>query len=207
MLVPDDHPVAPGASLGLLVTDRSGAVVSTMAARLFDFTGTTLKAEVDTLHFYFGPRAGEMRPRVRSAITAPTAATLAEPAVYLGGFWLHPRVRGAGLSSLIPRIMRYIALTTWSHRIEFSLGRNKFLRPEVSATYTFAHMETGFDFYQDGTLVWDGVLLWSTRDELTAQLHAALADAGDPGAAQWMMVADSATEPAPGAASGSNRRE
>jgi hypothetical protein len=199
MLVPAEHPVASGASLGLIVSDRKGQTVSTMAARLFDFTGSTLSREIDTLAFYFGPRASEMRGRVRSTITAPTACVLAEPALYLGGFWLHPRVRGRGLSSIVPHLMRYIALTTWDYRVEFSLGRNKFLRPDVSDTYQFAQMEPRFDFHQDGALVWDGVLLWSTRDQLLERLTAANA--------QWMMVADSANNPPPGAASGMRRRE
>jgi hypothetical protein len=177
MLDPDQHPVRPEHTSAILAYDRDGTVVASMAARLFDFTGTTLKAEAESLRFYYGANVSRMASRVRSTISAPTAATMSGRSAYLGGYWLRPDVRSQGLSVVIPKLMRYIALTTWNANLEFSYGRDKFLRPEIAATYGF-NVERDFTFYLDERLIWRGTLVWLGRDEMIDALPA-LIDAFD----------------------------
>jgi hypothetical protein len=116
-----------------------------------------------------------MRSHVRATISAPTAATLNGASTYTGAYWVRPDMRSKGLSAVLPKLMRYMALTTWNSPVEFSLGRNQFLRPDVAETYGFEHIEPSFEFFIDDKLIWDGVLLWSTRDELISQLENILA--------------------------------
>ncbi len=175
MLDPQQHAVEPDDAMAFLVYDETGAVVASMAARLFDFSGTTLKDEVEALRFYYGARASHMRPRVHSAISAPTAALMNGRSAYLGGYWLRPDVRATGLSEHLPKLMRYIALTKWNADLEFSYGRNVFLRPEIAQIYGFEHVEEDFDFYLDEKLIWRGVLVWTDRDEMLAQLKGQIA--------------------------------
>jgi hypothetical protein len=179
MLDPEQNPVTHGESLAFLVYDRRGVVISSMAARLYDFSGTTLVNQVENLEFYYGPKAGQFRERVQSNITAPQAFKMSGRAAYLGGYWLRPDVRARGLSRLIPRLMRYIALTRWNAVQEFSYGRNQFLRPEVALTYGFDHVEPAFEYYLDKRLIWRGVLLWTSRDEMLQHLPELLSSLKD----------------------------
>ncbi len=175
MLDPAQNPVHPEDAIAFLAYDEAGRVVSSMAARLYDFGGTTFRDAVESLQFYYGPGADQMRSRVQSSICAPTAATMTGRAAYLGGYWLRPDVRAQGLSTILPKLMRYIALTRWNADLEFSFGRDKFLRPEIAKTYGFEHVERDFEFHLDGRLIWRGVLVWSDRDELLSQLAALVA--------------------------------
>jgi len=170
MLDSKQHPVEPENALAFLAYDANETIIASMAARLFDFRGTTLKDEVESLSFYYGSNATNARSRVRSSISAPTAERMSGPSAYLGGYWLRPDVRSTGLSVHLPRLMRYIALTTWNAELEFSYGRNNFLRPEIAKTYGFEHVEKEFDFFLEDRLIWRGVLVWTGRNEMLAHL-------------------------------------
>lgn len=176
MLDPAQNPVAPENAFAFLVHDARGDVVSSMCARLYDFTGTTLAGEVQSKRFYYGEEHAHLKARIDSTVSAPVAATMTGRVAYLGGYWLRPDVRATGLSPVIPRLMRYLALTRWNAVLEFSYGRAKFLRPEIARTYAFEHVEEDFTFHLDGRLIWRGVIVWTSREEMIGHLPGLIAD-------------------------------
>jgi len=60
---------------------------------------------------WYGREAGAAQQVAVSA--PPEVPALAGRLAYFGGLWLHPRVRGTGLSSLLPRLIRAIAVRDW----------------------------------------------------------------------------------------------
>lgn len=151
--------------------DRAGNPVTANSMRLIDLKGASLKDEMESLRLFFGPKADEKRASIAFEITAPYAALPQQQAVYTGGFWVHPSMRGSGLSGVVPKISYFAAIAIWGAPISFSIVRNVFLRPDVSATYNFEAAEAGFSFKTNGELTWEGALVWMTRPYLEARIE------------------------------------
>ena len=105
------RPIVPSASWG---ATRSGEVVSTHAARIYDVN------EGDTLHdvatssrmFYDDPEAMKL-PGERCEVSASIARSIRGRVLINGAVWFHPTYRKRELASIIPRAARAFAFTRW----------------------------------------------------------------------------------------------
>ncbi|MGI9410718.1 MAG: hypothetical protein ACR2OV_11630 [Hyphomicrobiaceae bacterium] len=93
--------------------NRMGRIVTAHAVRLFDWNGTDLKQEAQSLRlFYADPRsardAGEY-----CTIHAEAASCVTGRCAYIGGLWCDPGYRGRGRVRLITAVTRATALAQW----------------------------------------------------------------------------------------------
>ncbi|WP_066361868.1 hypothetical protein [Herbidospora mongoliensis] len=134
--------IAPDAAFHLQVRDATGDVIACGAGRLFhtdDFT--TL---ITSLGLWFDPVPPEM-----SAIAVPSSVpTLSGRVGHVGGLWVHPRLRGSGLSLMLARLIRAAALdlfdADWDTWVAF---QDVALRPRTGSAYGTATTVLCIDGY------------------------------------------------------------
>jgi hypothetical protein len=151
--------------------DKSGKAVTAYSMRLLDLGGATLKDEMESLRFFYGARAVEMQSAIEFQITAPFASEAQRQIVYTGGFWVHPSMRGSGLSAVVPKISFHAAIASWGAPVVLTIVRNVFLRPDVSQIYEFENAEPYFSFKTNGRMTWEGSLVWMTRPYLEGKVE------------------------------------
>jgi hypothetical protein len=92
---------------------RGGRLVAAHAVRRFDWTSTTFHDEIESYRFLYRDPAKQMQPGEKVTITARAARTVSGIVGFSGAAWVHPDERGRGLSHIIPRIAKALALSRW----------------------------------------------------------------------------------------------
>jgi hypothetical protein len=151
--------------------DQSGMAVTANSMRRLDLRGATLKDEMESLRLFYGSSANTMRPSIEFEITAPYASEPQQQIVYTGGFWVHPSMRNAGLSAVVPKISYHAAIASWGVPVVLSIVRNVFLRPDIFQIYEFEAAEPYFTFKTNGRMTWEGSLVWMTRPYLEGKIE------------------------------------
>jgi hypothetical protein len=155
--------------------DRDGIAVATSAVRRFDLTHSNVAAELTSLRLLFGPRADAMSSTVEFILTAPSAAQIKGQILYHGGVWVHPRLRKSGITRIVPKLNRYIALAREPFDYEIALASAAVLKPHVAASYATEGSEPYYAYKSDGITRWEGVFNWLSRDWIVATLQTDLA--------------------------------
>ncbi len=94
--------------------DAEGEVVATQAGRLFDWQNTSFAEAACNMSLLYDDPATSANPGETWTVTAPMASELCGTIAFTGAVWYHPKVRGRGLASLVPRLARGIALAKWN---------------------------------------------------------------------------------------------
>jgi GNAT superfamily N-acetyltransferase len=167
------EPIDPDTAACFIAFNDAGDPIATTAVRVWDLKGTSLKAEIESLRFFFGGQAAAWRNRAVCDVSAPIAAGLDGRALYCGGYWIHPDYRGQGLTQLVPAISRFYALGRWAIDYKVSLGGRVFLSPEMRQLYQYEAYEEGVTYTVDDDVRLKNVLLMWARtsfmlDELPA---------------------------------------
>jgi len=110
---PDMNTVRTEDAFCLLGRNSDGEVVSAQAARLFDWAGTNLKREAESLRWFYDDPEANKRPGEGCVVTAPSAPKITGRVAFLGAVWYRPdyRKRMPTLTDL--RIGPYYALAKW----------------------------------------------------------------------------------------------
>jgi len=112
--------VTPETAFVLIGRDKHGEVVATQAARIYDWSETSLKDEANSLRmFYADPDAAFARGD-SCEINAPIAEKISGRVAFSGGIWYRRDFRGKDLGTILPRISRAYALTRWNS--DFTIG-------------------------------------------------------------------------------------
>ncbi len=100
---------------GVVVFGRNahGNVVTTHAARLFDWTRSSFRAEAESLRLFYGDVERWALPHERCEVTTDRADDLGGRCAYIGGLWFHPSVRGGGRTRYITRVIKALPLALW----------------------------------------------------------------------------------------------
>jgi hypothetical protein len=133
---PTDRTMSP--SFAILGRNQNGDVIATQAARFFDWTGTSLKAEAESLRMFFGSN-----PALANAsceVTSLEAGALTGRTVYSGATWFHPDYRGRELSSILPRLSRALALTRWNTDQTISFMDWRIVKKGVAESYGYRNL-------------------------------------------------------------------
>jgi|GEM_PF-7004361 hypothetical protein len=96
--------------------DRAGDVVITEMVRRYQWWGTSFKAEFESRRFLYADPAAEGRAGELCVADAPIASQITGDCQWYGGMWCRPDFRGRGLTALVPRVLRALALTSWDLR-------------------------------------------------------------------------------------------
>ncbi|MEQ8816017.1 MAG: hypothetical protein RLO51_23745 [Thalassobaculum sp.] len=109
----------------IVVRDGNG-LAATHAIRLYRFGVTSLADHLATLSLFYANPVEQMVRGERLIIEGEAerfASTVDESAVYVGGFWIRPDLRGhaSTLAYAMPMAVRALAAAWWGPQISFSL--------------------------------------------------------------------------------------
>ncbi len=165
---------ALGAHNGIWVLgiDSQGEVVSTQAGRYFDFTGTTLAAEMESFRFFYDDPARHITPDCYCR-PAPAAFEVNGPAVHSGTIWVRKDMRGPDeegviLSQLLGKLTRLISIAQWWPEHLFTFSSYDLYNRGVVTNFGWPRESLQVDWrFPTGTVPSAG-MFWSTRDEMLA---------------------------------------
>ncbi len=86
--------------------DSTGKPVTTVAARLYHWTDTTMAVEAESLRLFYGDVERFARPGETCKVSATAMKHIQGRVALLGGFWLHPDWRGG---KDVPLLMGYVS--------------------------------------------------------------------------------------------------
>lgn len=98
----------------ILGRDDEGEVVATQAGRLFDWPERSFADAATDMTLLYDDPSTQANPGENWSVSAPMAHQLRGKIAFTGAVWYHPKVRGRGLASLVPRLARGLALTQWN---------------------------------------------------------------------------------------------
>lgn len=104
---PELNDLTPENSYWISGENGAGEIVTTVAARVYYWPGSSL-AEEARLMFYAGRDTGQA-----CAVTTPAAREVGGVVLCSGAMWVRPDYRRIGLSHLVPRISRAYAAARW----------------------------------------------------------------------------------------------
>lgn len=94
--------------------DDEGEIVATQAGRLFDLQDSSFADAALNMTLLYDDPSESANPNEVWTVSAPMASELRGKIAFTGAVWYHPKVRGRGLASLIPRLARAFALARWN---------------------------------------------------------------------------------------------
>ena len=158
------HSDAPNQAFAILGESPTGQIVATQAARFFDWSGSTLKVEVESLRMLYGDSAPPAA--ARGEVSAPDAGAVTGRVVYSGSTWFHPKYRGRDLSGVLPRISRALALTLWNTDTTISFMDWRIVKKGVAASYGYTNLGASVTLRNVVDPEFVAAIGWITRDEL-----------------------------------------
>lgn len=122
---PKLKPFRPGEAAAVLVRDEAG-LAATHAIRLYRFGITSLADYLATLSLFYANPVEQMVRGERLIIEGEAerfASSIDDRAVYVGGFWVRPDLRGRAstLAYVMPMAVRILAAARWGGQYSFSL--------------------------------------------------------------------------------------
>lgn len=183
--------MTPETGFVIIGRDEEGQVVATQAARLYDWSETTLKDEATSLRmFYADPDAAFGRGDL-CEITAPVATTIAGRVVFSGAGWYRRDFRNKGLATILPRISRAYGFTRWNTDFTISIMADAVVAGGMAERCGYTKVEhSSVELVVSPLGVVPGALVWMPADELLADLAVIMDQASMP------VVAPSITEEA-----------
>lgn len=172
------HPDVGGISLdnGLAVVGRdySGKAVSCQALRRFDWHGTNLRIEAESLRLFYANPEKDRLPTECCFAPLDITEKITDCAAYAGGFWMRPDVRGTENLRIVTSVGRASALAQWGFDHLFSLvslpniTKNFHKRTGVKNVYQNAVIMRNTPPKPDGDI--ETSLLWTSPHELVDDL-------------------------------------
>ena len=166
--------MSPENSFWMSGHDSGGRLVATQAARLLDLSRSHLDEELRSMRLLYADPSPVLNKGARISVegdAAIAAARICGRTAYSGGGWYHPDFRGRGLSSILPRISRSLALTRWDTAYTMSLVEPVLTSKGVPGRYGYSHVETGIALKNTYRGDMELHLMWMDREYLTRDLH------------------------------------
>jgi hypothetical protein len=167
---PDHSDLSADTAFWISGHDETGRVVATQAARLFDMTHTTVAEEFRSLRMYFRDPAPHQAAGMRCEVDCPPAEELSGRLVYSGGAIYHTKVRGKGLSRILPRISRALAYSMWNTEHTFGLVEKVLVEKNVHISYGYTNVSPEIRMLGSnrGDVYFD--MVWMDPQEMLADL-------------------------------------
>jgi hypothetical protein len=167
-----DPRLSPGNSFWLRGIDRGGEVVLTRAARLFDWTGTTMHDELVSMRLFYPDPEVDSTPGEFVVDDAFVTRAIGGHASYQWGAWHRPDHRGRGLSAVSARAVKLLTLLMWRPQpsVWTSLV-NERIAGGMADAYGVTRREAGIHRAKwHGSDQTDYVLFWMSRADFLADL-------------------------------------
>ena len=172
---PDDVDGAgPRAAFAILGENSQGEVVATQAARFFDWSGTSLKSEVESLRMMYGSASPPVG--ATAEVSSDVAGAITGRVAYSGSTWFRPDYRGRELSGILPRISRALALSTWNTDTTISFMDWRIVKKGVAASYGYVNLAPSVTLRHVIDPEFVAAIGWITRQELIDDAEVFLSD-------------------------------
>jgi hypothetical protein len=165
----------PSSSYCIFGRNKLGEVVSTQAARLYDWRHTNFHDEATSLRFIYKNPEQDKRPGEDIMVTAKEAQGLGGRVVFSGAGWYRRDHRNTGLSTVLPRLSRACTLTLWNPDYVMTMMAQPVFRGGFAQRGGFTHSSSSVRWTNLGLGDVDLLLVWMTADEAYADLAAASA--------------------------------
>jgi hypothetical protein len=152
-------------------TDADGQTATTQAGRFYDFTGTTLAAEMASFRFFYDEPARHITEDC--FVRMPLEASLITgPASHAGTLWVRPDLRGPDhegivLSRLLGKMTRLVSIAQWWPDYVFAMSDIQLFRRGVVANLGWWHEAFSVEWQLPN---WPPLptagMMWMTRNEM-----------------------------------------
>jgi len=150
--------------------NMDGEVVATQAARLYDWTGTTLMEEASTLRLFY-PQPSLMAQRgERCTITAPHAGSITGRVAFTGAAWYRPDHRGRDLATVLPRIARAYAFAKWCTDCNITFIAERLVETGLAQRCGYTKVEFAVELENFAIGAYRGALVWMAATDMLEDL-------------------------------------
>ena len=151
--------------------DAAGNAASTQTGRYFDWTGTTLGAEIESFRFFYDRPEHHITEDCFCRMPRPEADTVTGPVLQSGTIWVRPDLRGPDdqgivLSQLLGRLTRLLGIAHWWPDYVFTFSTHDLYKRGVVTNFGWAHEAFPVEWKLPGLPVYRGGLFWMTRAEM-----------------------------------------
>jgi hypothetical protein len=169
MFNPDVADIDPDQTMCLVARNASGEILATAAGKHFDSPKRSFRAIVDEGDF-FSQRPVHARPPFEATISAPIAEDLRGQLSYCGGIWVHPDARGLRLAALVSRVINACMLTLWDPEYVMGFVKHEVVGSDLYHRYGYHNAQPSIVVTQGGETYYEGIFLWMTKEDATADL-------------------------------------
>lgn len=150
----------------ILGLNAVGDVVATQAARLYDWTQTTLIEEATALRLFY-PNPHEMaKAGEKCTITAPAAASISGRVAFTGAAWYRPDYRGRDLATVLPRIARAYAFAKWRTDLNISFIADRLVETGLARRCGYTNVQFAVELENFAIGAYRGALVWMATAEM-----------------------------------------
>lgn len=156
----------------LLGRNRDGEIVLSQAQRLYSFTNSNLKEEVESMRlFYADPARWQAERGETWRITCPTAEKMTGRVVFNGAVWYRPDYRKMGLMKIIGRVAKGYGFTKWYTDYTISIMMEDVFRGGNAAKGGYPHHE--WEVRMQNTPFGSGraALIWVKAEEMVPYIE------------------------------------
>lgn len=139
----------------------AGEIVVTWAARVYDWTGTSLAEQARTV--WYGQDLGQ--PCV---VTAEAAKLISGVVVFAAASWVRPDYRGKHLSHLFPRVGKAYACSRWP--IKWAIGYIGRANIERGLANSYGQQNVSYSVFYPGSPRGEQVVVYTPVDQVYADL-------------------------------------
>ena len=123
--------------------DELGDTVMTSAGRLYDHGDRSIAQDLRALRVYYDDPAPHIAAGAHVEVTAPSAEYICGRVMFSGGVWVRPDFRRNGLTKIVPRLTRAVALAQWNTPVFWAAIEHKLEKIGVARAYGSWHVEDG----------------------------------------------------------------
>ncbi|MBI1773770.1 MAG: hypothetical protein HYR63_00350 [Proteobacteria bacterium] len=170
VFMPQADPVycrlGPDNAFWILGVDLDGRVATTQGGRLYDWTGSNMKREVESLRFFYD-RPEDHTDEGCWCEMPEAARQITGTAVHSGSMWVRPDLRGPSedgivLSQLLGKLTRALGVALWNAAYVFTFSSLELNRRGVVANFGYDHYETPLRLKLPERPLYEAGLCWMT---------------------------------------------
>lgn len=155
----------------LLGIDGDGNVASTHTGRYFDFTGSSLAAEMASMRMFYDEPARFVTPECFANTPHEATEVITGTAFHSGTMWVRPDMRGPDesgivMSAVMGKLARLLGLAKWWPKHLFTFSSYALYNHGVVTRFGYAHEAFPVTWYLHYGPAPDCGMFWMTREEL-----------------------------------------
>lgn len=155
----------------ILGVDAQGNAATTQTGRYYDFTGSSLAAEMASFRFFYDEPARHLTPECYCRAPRDAAEVITGTAVSSGTIWVRPDMRGPGeegivLSQLLGKLTRLIAIARWWPKHMFTFSSYDLYNRGVVRNFGWPHESFVTEWHFPYGPVAPAGMFWMTREEM-----------------------------------------